>query len=113
MPIYEYECAECGKHFDEIQKFSDDALTQCKFCGGPVRKLLGAPALQFKGTGWYITDYAGKSPRPESRSNKDADRGESKGDKQEAKKDTPAKTESSAGACCPSGTCAAKSDNKS
>ena len=65
MPIYEYECADCGKHFDEIQKFSDEPLTQCKFCGGPVRKLLGAPALQFKGTGWYITDYAGKSPRPE------------------------------------------------
>ncbi len=38
MPIYEYECADCGKHFDEIQKFSDEALTQCKFCGGPVEK---------------------------------------------------------------------------
>lgn len=105
MPIYEYECAECGKHFDEIQKFSDDALTQCKFCGGGVRKLLGAPALQFKGTGWYITDYAGKSPRPES--SKGADKGEGK---KEEKKETPAKPESTASSCCPSGTCAAKSD---
>ena len=108
MPIYEYECADCGKHFDEIQKFSDEALTQCKFCGGPVRKLLGAPALQFKGTGWYITDYAGKSPRPEGRSSKDADNGEGK---KEEKKETPAKTESNASPSCPSGTCAtAKAD---
>ncbi|MGC2422849.1 MAG: FmdB family zinc ribbon protein [Nitrospirota bacterium] len=111
MPIYEYECAECGKHFDEIQKFSDDALTQCKFCGGPVRKLLGAPALQFKGTGWYITDYAGKSPRPESGS-KGADKGEAKGDKQEEKKDTHAKTEPTASTSCPSGTCAAAKADK-
>ncbi len=107
MPIYEYECADCGKHFDELQKFSDEPLTQCKFCGGPVRKLLGAPALQFKGTGWYITDYAGKSPRPEGRGNKDADKGEGK---KEEKKETPAKTESSASASCPAGTCAAKAD---
>jgi putative FmdB family regulatory protein len=104
MPIYEYECAECGKHFDEIQKFSDEPLTQCKFCGGKVRKLLGAPALQFKGTGWYITDYAGKSPKPESgkRENKG-------GAKKEEKKETPGKSESTA-ASCPSGTCAAKAD---
>jgi putative FmdB family regulatory protein len=106
MPIYEYECSECGKHFDEIQKFSDDALTQCKFCGGPVRKLLGAPALQFKGTGWYITDYAGKSPKPES-SRKGADKGSAK---KEGKKEAAAKSESTASASCPSGTCAAKAD---
>jgi len=109
MPIYEYKCAECGKHFDEIQKFSDEALTQCKFCGGPVRKLLGAPALQFKGTGWYITDYAGKSPRPEGRSNKDADNGEGK---KEDKKDAPSKTESTASPSCPAGTCAAAKADK-
>jgi putative FmdB family regulatory protein len=104
MPIYEYECAECGKHFDEIQKFSDEPLTQCKFCGGPVRKLLGAPALQFKGTGWYITDYAGKSPKPQG------SKGENKGAAtKEEKKEAPAKSESTA-ASCPSGTCAAKAD---
>jgi putative FmdB family regulatory protein len=103
MPIYEYECAECGKHFDEIQKFSDEPLTQCKFCGGPVRKLLGAPALQFKGTGWYITDYAGKSPKPESGNKRD------RGTKKEEKKEAPAKSESTA-TSCPSGTCAGKTD---
>jgi putative FmdB family regulatory protein len=106
MPIYEYECAECGKHFDEIQKFSDEPLTQCKFCGGKVRKLLGAPALQFKGTGWYITDYAGKSPKPES-SGKGANKGAAK---KEEKKETAAKSESTASAGCPSGTCTAKAD---
>jgi putative FmdB family regulatory protein len=105
MPIYEYECAECGKHFDEIQKFSDEPLTQCKFCGGKVRKLLGAPALQFKGTGWYITDYAGKSPKPES-----GNRENKGGAKKEEKTEAPAKSESTAAASCPSGTCAAKAD---
>ena len=64
MPIYEYDCQSCGQHFDVIQKFTDDPVTECKFCKGGVRKLMGTPALQFKGTGWYITDYAGKSPKP-------------------------------------------------
>jgi putative FmdB family regulatory protein len=64
MPIYEYECQSCGQRFDVMQKFTDDQLTACKFCKGAVRKLMGTPALQFKGTGWYVTDYAGKSPKP-------------------------------------------------
>ena len=64
MPIYEYECKSCGKRFDVMQKFTDEPLTECKFCKGAVRKLMGTPALQFKGTGWYVTDYAGKSPKP-------------------------------------------------
>ncbi len=65
MPLYEYECLSCGERFEALQKFSDSPLTECKFCKGKVRKLLGTPALQFKGSGWYITDYAGKSPKPE------------------------------------------------
>ena len=60
MPLYEYECARCGR-FERIQKFSDPPLLACPTCGGEVRKLLSAPAIQFKGTGWYITDYARKS----------------------------------------------------
>ncbi len=64
MPIYEYECQSCGQRFDVIQKFTDEPLKECKFCKGEVRKLMGTPALQFKGSGWYITDYAGKSPAP-------------------------------------------------
>jgi putative FmdB family regulatory protein len=60
VPLYEYQCAECGR-FEIIQKFSDALLKQCPTCGKEVHKLLSAPAIQFKGTGWYITDYARKS----------------------------------------------------
>src|SRR5262245_61099466 len=61
MPIYEYECDACGKRFEQIQKFADTPLEVCTLCGkGPVRRLLSAPAFQFKGSGWYITDYAKK-----------------------------------------------------
>ncbi len=61
MPLYEYECPKDGT-FEQMQKFSDPPLAACPTCGGPVEKLLSAPAIQFKGTGWYITDYARKSP---------------------------------------------------
>ncbi len=62
MPLYEYECeAENGRRFEIIQKFSDEPLTVCPSCGGPVRRLISSPAIQFKGSGWYITDYARKS----------------------------------------------------
>ena len=60
MPLYEYQCADCAHRFEELQRFSDAPLTTCPECGGPVRKLLSSPAIQFKGTGWYITDYARK-----------------------------------------------------
>jgi putative FmdB family regulatory protein len=60
LPLYEYECPACGR-FERVQKFSDPLLTRCPTCGKPVEKLLSAPAIQFKGTGWYVTDYAGKS----------------------------------------------------
>ena len=62
MPLYEYECEKCGEQFEVMQKFSDAPLTNHEKCGGRVNRLLSAPALQFKGSGWYITDYArGKS----------------------------------------------------
>lgn len=60
MPLYEYECESCTQRFERIQKFSDPPVTDCPSCGGPVRKLLSSPAIQFKGAGWYITDYARK-----------------------------------------------------
>jgi putative FmdB family regulatory protein len=62
MPLYEYECDACHQRFEKIQKFSDPPVEVCEKCGkGPVRKLLSSPAIQFKGSGWYITDYARKS----------------------------------------------------
>ena len=62
MPLYEYECeTENGRRFEVIAKFSDPVLTICPTCGGPVRRLISSPAIQFKGSGFYITDYAKKS----------------------------------------------------
>jgi putative FmdB family regulatory protein len=62
MPLYEYQCEACAQRFEVIQKFSDSPVEVCRVCGsGPVRKLLSSPAIQFKGSGWYITDYARKS----------------------------------------------------
>jgi putative FmdB family regulatory protein len=58
MPLYEYRCESCGHRFERIQKFSDPPLTECPSCGGKVEKLMSSPAIQFKGSGWYITDYA-------------------------------------------------------
>jgi putative FmdB family regulatory protein len=61
MPLYEYECEACAHRFERIQKFSDPPVDTCPTCGkGPVRKLFSSPAIQFKGSGWYITDYARK-----------------------------------------------------
>ncbi len=60
MPIYEYECTECGHRTELLQRHGDPPLESCSECGSPVRKLFSAPAVQFKGSGWYVTDYAGK-----------------------------------------------------
>jgi putative FmdB family regulatory protein len=72
MPLYEYECAACGHRFEVIQKFSDPPVEKCPACGGPVHKLMSSPAFQFKGTGWYATDYAKKSGAPPGKDAKDA-----------------------------------------
>ena len=62
MPLYEYRCEACDHQFEIIQKFSDEPVSVCPSCGrGPVVKLLSSPAIQFKGSGWYITDYARKA----------------------------------------------------
>jgi putative FmdB family regulatory protein len=60
MPLYEYECEKCAHRFEQIRRFSDPPVATCPVCGGPVRKLMSSPAIQFKGSGWYITDYARK-----------------------------------------------------
>jgi putative FmdB family regulatory protein len=61
MPLYEYQCSKCGHRFEKIQKFSDKKIKKCPQCGGPVEQVISAPAVQFKGSGWYVTDYAKKS----------------------------------------------------
>jgi len=66
MPLYEYECKKCGHRFEKIQKFSDKMVKKCPECGGSVEQMISAPAVQFKGSGWYVTDYAKKSSSPGS-----------------------------------------------
>jgi putative FmdB family regulatory protein len=87
LPLYEYQCPKCGR-FELIRKFSDEALTKCPTCGSDIQKLLSAPAIQFKGTGWYITDYA-KSGKSEPKS----DGGKSGGSKSEGGKSEGGKSE--------------------
>jgi putative FmdB family regulatory protein len=61
MPIYEYKCQSCGSHLEAMQKISDEPLKECPKCGGNLEKQWSRTGFQFKGTGWYVTDYAGKS----------------------------------------------------
>jgi len=81
MPLYEYECAACGHRFEQIRKFSDPPVEICPNCGeAKVQKLVSSPAIQFKGTGWYITDYAKKSSGgTDTKSGAAKESGESKG----------------------------------
>ena len=71
MPIYEYECAKCGKRIEVIQKMSDKPLKKHAECGGTLHKLVSAAGFQFKGTGWYVTDYARKDAKSESKETKE------------------------------------------
>ena len=101
MPLYEYRCKQCGHQFEKIQSFSAPELKECPVCKGEVERLLSAPAIQFKGAGWYVNDYAGKngSSKPKSGSATDSSSpasGES----------TPAKSESAPASSTP----AAKSE---
>ena len=99
MPLYEYLCKKCGHVFEKIVKFSDKPIKKCPECGGSVEQTISAPAVQFKGSGWYVTDYA-KKPSAGSSSKSDSESkksdSESKGDsgKDSGKKDSKAKAES-------------------
>jgi putative FmdB family regulatory protein len=63
MPLYEYECTACHKHTEKIQKFSDPEITVCPHCGGPLERVLSAPAVSFKGHGWYADGYGNAKPK--------------------------------------------------
>ncbi|MGH9323087.1 MAG: FmdB family zinc ribbon protein [Vicinamibacteria bacterium] len=68
MPIYEYRCTKCGHRFEAIQKVDDAPLSKCEKCKGKTERLISSPAIQFKGSGWYITDYARKGETSSSSS---------------------------------------------
>lgn len=86
MPLYEYKCEQCGEVFEVMQKFSDAPVSTHEKCGGQTHRLLSAPAFQFKGSGWYVTDYAKGSS---------GSSGQNGSDKSEKKDDAPSKTASS------------------
>ena len=101
MALYEYQCDTCGHRFEVIQKWSDPPQEKCPKCGGPVHKLQSAPAFQFKGTGWYVTDYAkkdqggpGKSSGGDSTADSKTSSGSSDSEKSE-KSDKPDKADKS------------------
>jgi putative FmdB family regulatory protein len=113
MPLYEYECSACGRRFELIRKFSDPPVDVCTLCGkGPINRLFSSPAIQFKGSGFYITDYAKKGDSGSTETSKsDGSASKAKGDKtaaseagsgdtskSESKSDTAAKPESSGSA---------------
>src|SRR5580765_7749716 len=104
MPLYEYKCKKCGHRFEKILKFSDKPIKKCPDCGGAVEQLISAPTVQFKGAGWYVTDYAKKGTSSPAKSDsdgghkesaKDKDSKDSKETKEATKKDDKPKSESS------------------
>jgi putative FmdB family regulatory protein len=110
MPIYEYECEACGNRFELIQKFSDPLVEICPKCGErKVHKLLSSPAIKFKGTGWYITDYA-KKGGGESESSKSGEKSDTKG-ADKAASDKSGKSSSSADSSAPASGTSSSSDS--
>jgi putative FmdB family regulatory protein len=96
MPLYEYQCTQCGERLEVIQRLSDPPYAHCAKCGGDMKKLVSAPAIQFKGSGWYKTDYASKPPAKsgEKSGEKSESKGETKSDTSDSKPASESKTES-------------------
>jgi putative FmdB family regulatory protein len=99
VPLYEYQCKKCRHKFEKIQRFSDAPVKKCPECGGPVEQLLSAPAVQFKGSGWYVTDYArrggsDKSKGSDSESSSSSDKDGAKTTEKPETKKKESKTES-------------------
>ncbi len=95
MPLYEYQCVQCGERVEIIQRLSDPPHTECANCGGEMKKLMSAPAIQFKGSGWYKTDYAAK-PAASSSTSSETKTESASDTKTETKSETKAETKSEA-----------------
>ena len=96
MPLYDYRCEKCGEVFEVRQSFSDPTLTVHEGCGGKVQRMISVPALQFKGTGWYVTDYGrgGKSPATNGKSEGKSDSGKTETKTETTKTETKSETKS-------------------
>ena len=97
MPLYEYQCQSCEKRTEVLQRFDDAPLAACPECGGEVKKLPSAPAVQFKGSGWYVTDYAGKGKAPATSESKGTETKETKSDSAKAETSSSSASSSSSG----------------
>jgi len=91
VPLYEYKCLKCGRHTDKIEPVAGPHLKKCPHCGGKVESVITAPAIKFKGSGWYVTDYAGKSTDGGSKESMAAADGKEAGGKDAIAKDASAK----------------------
>jgi putative FmdB family regulatory protein len=94
LPLYEYACTQCGQHIEKIRKFSDPPLTKCEKCGGRLKQLLSSPAIQFKGSGWYVTDYARKPSTARAEGSAGPGNGSKEKGSEVAKKEVPSTKES-------------------
>lgn len=94
MPLYEYKCVKCGHRFEKIESMNASITKKCPKCGAKAERMFAAPAIQFKGTGWYVTDYAGKKPGSSS-SEKSSD---GAGEKSSEKSEKPAAKSETSGA---------------
>lgn len=107
MPLYEYRCKQCGHQFEKIQSFSAPDEKECPACGGDLERLISAPAIQFKGAGWYVTDYAGKGGGSKLSASSTESSGNGKTDASESK---PAAAKSESSSAAPSTPASSKSE---
>src|SRR5215218_7427629 len=115
MPLYEYLCDACGHKFEKIQKFSDPLETTCPKCAGVVHKLMSSPAIQFKGSGFYITDYAKKDHVAAAKADKAESTKSEKGDSGKSEKSSTSENSSksdSSSSASPSSSSSSSSDSK-
>lgn len=108
MPLYEYRCTECGNRYEKIQKLSEAPDTACPKCGGKVERPLSAPALQFKGAGWYINDYSSKGSGSSTKTAESSSGGESKAADSKPAESKPAAESSAPAAPAPAPSSASK-----
>lgn len=95
MPLYEYKCVKCGHRFEKIESLNASDTKKCPKCGGKAERQLAAPAIQFKGTGWYVTDYAGKKPGASSNEKSGDGASDKSSEKAAESKPVPGKSETS------------------
>ncbi len=112
MPLYEYQCEQCGQKFEVIQKFADEPVSTHEGCGGKVNRLLSAPALQFKGSGWYVNDYA-KGSGSSSKSSGDKSHSDSGGSEKSSSDKSSSEKSGSEKSSTPAPAPASSSDTKS